>query len=70
MTENEYCNIQKWLLFTEAFYHNRLIDIQNNFFSQRYHDINDCVRLLLAEQRLKDFNKFSADLNLILRLGY
>lgn len=69
MTENEIVTIHKWLWFAEVHYDNILVDIQNNFYQHRFHDVNDCIRLLLAEQRAKDFKQFASDLTLLMRTG-
>ena len=66
MNYNSLIRIYKWLYFTEVHYQNQLISIQNNFNSHHYHTIDDCYRLLSAEQRFNDFKQFSSDLCKIL----
>jgi hypothetical protein len=69
MTERETVEILRWLYFAEVHYQNIYIQEQDFFFSQRFHDLDDFIRLQQAEQRFKDFKKFASDLVLLLRLN-
>ncbi len=70
MNDELQINIYRWLLYTEAEYENRYIDLLNNFNRVAHqHYLQDYLKLYEAELRLNHFKQFSKDLTKLLEIG-